>query len=1025
MDLLARFEEAGHNGHGLRLTTFWSWNDRLDPEEVRRQIREMAKAGLGGYFMHARRGLETPYLGSEWLEAVRAAIDEARHTDVTPWLYDEDCWLSGTCSGRVFEGNDEFQSKHLVCDEITSDAWEPSERTVAVFLARRVDGEEPTYRDFELLADPRSAFAVELSDDRVLLQFAYRTEPYVDTLNREGTSDFLRRTHEVYRDAVGRDFGRLIPGIFTDEPMYGRKGRRVPWSLGLRRFFERSTGYDLLPRLPELFFPVGSYRRTRFDFYESLTRLFLLAWTMPVYQWCDRHELALTGHVMSEDTLLGQVVHVGAAMPHYEYMHLPGIDHLGRRLGSPVLVKQAASVAAQLGRSRVLSEMFGCAGWNASFDDLRWIAEWQFALGVSLACQHLSGFTLRGERKRDFPPSLHYHQPWWPDYYVFNDYVARLLAVLTAGRPVVDVLVVHPISSAWAEFSPLDTAAVEKLDERLRRLAEVLLGMHADFHFGDELILDRHARVEKGELVVGSCRYGTVVVPDATNLRRSTLNLLRRLKRSGGRIMFAGRVPANVDGQESDEVADLAEGCRRIDPAKRAGRTELRDALSPPLEVRTIRGRDAEAVLAQWREIGDDHAFFFLNTAADGVKTEVRLPVEGRLIRLDPNTGRSREIEAETGGGGLTFDHAFEPRGSALFLVRPEDAEIDLWSLPEETPTRRKVLSGRWRIERRDPNTLVLDVARYRLDDGEYGEPMSVMDIQQTLLRNHAHELVCLQFEFDCRLKDLKGRRFELVLEQPEEFELWYGGMRTPLTDAGPYWDSALRRVNVTPFVRRGRNVVELGRAWQVSRERRAALLGLASTWRSRTVTPETELEPVYLTGDFGVEFPDGTEQGSRGSRWMRGRPVLVDEPQRTSGRDLLRYGYPFFAGRMRLVKDVRLEGTPSPDAVLELPDFDAITATVEINGREAGTVWKSPRVVPVGELLQEGLNRVAITLATSLRNLLGPHHHADGELHGVSPSSFAGEMGRFGRTAAVNEAYRSDYNVVNFGLGGDPVLRY
>jgi len=98
MDLVQRFREAGHAGSQWRATTFWSWNDRLDLEELRRQIREMARGGLGGAFLHARRGLVTPYLGPEWMEAVRTAIDEGSHTGLQPWLYDEDCWPSGACS---------------------------------------------------------------------------------------------------------------------------------------------------------------------------------------------------------------------------------------------------------------------------------------------------------------------------------------------------------------------------------------------------------------------------------------------------------------------------------------------------------------------------------------------------------------------------------------------------------------------------------------------------------------------------------------------------------------------------------------------------------------------------------------------------------------------------------------------------------------------------------------------------------------------------------------------------------------
>ena len=59
---------------------FWSWNDRLEEEELRRQIRRMAQLGMSGFFMHARGGLETQYLSEEWFSAIHACIDEAKKT---------------------------------------------------------------------------------------------------------------------------------------------------------------------------------------------------------------------------------------------------------------------------------------------------------------------------------------------------------------------------------------------------------------------------------------------------------------------------------------------------------------------------------------------------------------------------------------------------------------------------------------------------------------------------------------------------------------------------------------------------------------------------------------------------------------------------------------------------------------------------------------------------------------------------------------------------------------------------------
>ena len=54
---------AEYRGH-----PFWSWNDKLDPDTLREQIREMKRVGLGGYFMHARGGLITEYLSDDWFD---------------------------------------------------------------------------------------------------------------------------------------------------------------------------------------------------------------------------------------------------------------------------------------------------------------------------------------------------------------------------------------------------------------------------------------------------------------------------------------------------------------------------------------------------------------------------------------------------------------------------------------------------------------------------------------------------------------------------------------------------------------------------------------------------------------------------------------------------------------------------------------------------------------------------------------------------------------------------------------------
>lgn len=84
-----------------RPSPFWSWNDRLDGNELRWQVREFAEKGFGGYFMHSRVGLTTPYLSRAWMKCIEACLDEGKKAGVESWLYDEDKWPSGFAGGLV------------------------------------------------------------------------------------------------------------------------------------------------------------------------------------------------------------------------------------------------------------------------------------------------------------------------------------------------------------------------------------------------------------------------------------------------------------------------------------------------------------------------------------------------------------------------------------------------------------------------------------------------------------------------------------------------------------------------------------------------------------------------------------------------------------------------------------------------------------------------------------------------------------------------------------------------------------
>ena len=180
---------------------FWSWNDKLEPEELRRQIRDMKKAGMGGFFMHARGGLLTEYLSDEWFDCIGASVEEAKKQGMHAWAYDENGWPSGFAGLKLLENPE----NHIHYLELQHQA---------AFDARALGCYRVENGELVKVTD----------DDGGPCECVYdRTDSsYVDVLNWKIVREFIEETHEKYYKRFGKDFGRYLSGFFTDEAQYYR-----------------------------------------------------------------------------------------------------------------------------------------------------------------------------------------------------------------------------------------------------------------------------------------------------------------------------------------------------------------------------------------------------------------------------------------------------------------------------------------------------------------------------------------------------------------------------------------------------------------------------------------------------------------------------------------------------------------------------------------------------------------------------------------------------------------------------------
>lgn len=510
---------------------FWSWNSKLEESELNRQIQWMDENAIGGFFMHARSGLKTPYLSEEWMKYIESCCDEAAKRNMKAWAYDENGWPSGFVGGRLLENE--------------------SDRDMYILYAF---GDYDENADVSYCLNKQRIVRVhsgEHAGEYLNLYFRHSTST-VDILNPEVTRKFINMTHQTYADYFGDDFSEKLEGFFTDEPQYYRW--HTPYTPLIRQYFREEYNEDIFDKLGLLFVKKEGYRTFRYRYWLGMQKLMLNNYAKQIYDWCEEHHVKLTGHYLEEKSLDWQLMCCGGIMPFYEYEHIPGVDWLGAETDNELPAKQVSSVARQLGKKQVLTETFGCCGWDISPANLSRIAGFQMANGVNLVCQHLIPYSEHGQRKRDFPVHFTPINPWIKKCFKeFNTYLARVGCMLGEGEEVVNVAVLHPIRSAYLEYqreNEENDFCVGELQEGLRSACRTLSARGISYHFLDETLMEKYGFVEDDLIGCGKCKYEYLIIPKILTMGKKMEQFLFQYVQNGGRVLLLDEKPMFVEGEE-------------------------------------------------------------------------------------------------------------------------------------------------------------------------------------------------------------------------------------------------------------------------------------------------------------------------------------------------------------------------------------------------------------------------------------------------------------------------------------------
>ena len=778
---------------------FWSWNEKLETDETMRQIGLMKNAGMGGFIMHARGGLQTEYMGDDWFENVRSSIESAEKNDMCAWAYDENGWPSGFGNGRINGIGEEYQQKILRMEKGEKD----TPHTIC-----NIDG----------------------------FHFYYEVNPfYTDLLSEKVVKKFIDEIYAPYYDR----FGDRLKGFFTDEPQLTENG--IPWSQTLPDSYEKEYGESLLKRLPELFMPTGEYYDTRKKFYRLITKLFSENYAGQIYNWCNKRGIKLTGHLVSEGDMRYQTPSGGSCMASYEFFHIPGMDWLGRNIREPLPQLQLVSAALQTGKKQILSESFALCGHNVSFSELRRIYEWQMVRGVNLLCQHLQGYSLRGIRKRDYPPAMYYQQPWWDEYKLFIDAMSRIGMLIAEGEPECDVLLMHPMTTAWICYDGDKCDGLNKYQSEFINVIETLEKKHVQFHLGDETIIERHGRVSGNRFIIGRMEYTTVMLPPHIDFLDNTKRLIDEFKKNGGKII-------TVDEVDENGVTNNA----NITYLKRIHK--------------------------------DFDMHYFVNSTNEFQKAKIN--VDGKKLNI--LTGDNESFNKE---------YCFSPYDS-LVVIDDRNTKSEYTYKKVNLPL---ALDGKWIVTECTENALLLDVCDCYFDDELVGKKMSVSEIQdRACALKRPVKISCIFYADIESISD----NICLVSETPEIFEYIINGTKIDFNDEGYFRDISFRKTDITQYLKIGKNIIEMNCTFKQSKKTYTDFENAEKYASVRnSLTYDMEIENIYITGNFSVKTAGKWKTLDKCATRYNGE-FKIDKPITTVElKDIQKQGFLFFAGRLVVKK--------------------------------------------------------------------------------------------------------------------------
>ncbi len=993
---LNKFKNPPMLYHG---TDFWMLNGKLTEDEIIRQLTDMKKQGVYSFIARTYIGLQSDYPGKDFKSKLRTIINTAKQLDMKLFLQ------AGYMPEHVLGLPAEYSLGFI---EVTKESPEKGN------VICRHNG---------------------------LIYSVYDSITFLDLFSDDAVKFYLKVCYEDIWQEFSEEYGKTILSVWVDEPSYSNT--HLPYPRGMEQAFCKRWGYSLNDNIYKLFIDEGNFRTVRYHYRKLLQDMMEENYFKNLHNWCSSHGLLASGHLMCEDTLQFQLERAGATMPFYKYFDIPGIDVLEGQMNwrtNAILPSskrnyffpnamittplQCISAAHQAGAEHILCEMYGVASQDMDFKNQKNMFDHLAALGINHRCVHGMFYSLHGRSKRTYPPHVNYYQPYWNDLNKLYSYVASASQFISFGKPCANVLVIHPLDSAYCEYTNPQYDAitgtqpsrqlVKDRDTMFHRLLVTLKTNFCEFELGDEKTIEDLGRVENGNFVVGKMAYDTVVLPDLINLQSTTVKKLKQFSDMGGKIIVLGMSPQLIDGYLTE--------CTPMDGINAEHYTmDSISCMAQNLKNSnySIDGADNDRQLFVNRtENGDETNYFIFNIDCSASKN-ITFTVYGTVTPAIIDGFTKLECQPE---------FIYKNGNTVIKLHIPEGGSVMLYTkkAKAETTACKKLydavypIDGLWSISRCHSNVLLLEFCKYKCENGSFSDDLPILAVQQILSGQEYSGMITQKFVF---FAETEIDNLSLALEDAGEHVITFNGSPVCNKVIGYYHSRDFETVAL-PACKKGENVIELTRRYTPLPKVKSAIGSLFTTIKG------TELESIYLLGNFAVNTQ---REAERNGNLRYSRHMSIAPENSTVHGELTACGYPFFAGTVKLSKNITFAGD-TRNAVLHFDSFNGCIGKVTVNGIYCGDVCCPPYKVDISKALLQGENTFTIEITNTLRNLLGPYHRPEGEIGSLFMNGYGNPNGPwmgnhredpewYTHHTIDNDFWTDSYMMTAFGIEGTKII--